>query len=128
MTNLTGELSISKVTNLSEPRNHYVSITLYDQNSATKVLEARMSLETFAKALFSSQVSVEFDLHQDHIGKKYEVKTIKVSIPDNWTTEQAETFLRTYEVDSWICRISDLRNHHNRIGKDTYSISFYRWI
>jgi len=126
-----------------------VHITLTDESSGCQVMEAYLPLEEFAKAITGQgYVNCDFEIYNTEvIGKKREVKTEAVPVPENERlsekSEKAE-LLKPFEVDGWVGRDSDLGNHHNIVyntdsrgkkaglrrenGNIFYWVSFHRFV
>jgi len=135
---MKGRISINKVT-CQAPEKDYVIIELEDELSSVEFVQARMSLETFGRALFGlSSLPVEFELRGlDKVGKKLENKIEEVFIPCETelyaTDKEIRQAIKKYEVDGWIGRDENAKNHHNWVGYrgiDGYTarVIFRRWV
>lgn len=141
---MKGKISISKVTILSGKREEdYMSITIEDKSSGVQFLEIKMDLLDFAQALTGlGCMPIEFELRGlENVGKKFEHKTIEVTIPRDQITLTVEDksinkAVGGYEVDGWMGSKEDCKNHHNFVktfrsnGIDfwVYRVHFWRYI
>jgi len=144
-----GRISISRCRGASEKEETYdkIHITLEDGKSGCQFLEVSLGLEEYARAISGQgYISCEFEIgNMDVIGKKREVKTEAVPVPDlHLTPELVSEALKPFEIDGWLARSSDLGNHHNIVyetnekGKKTglrrednkifYWVSFVRFV
>ena len=133
--NLKGRIIISRTHSNVEP-HEFMSLTLTDSISGTRVIDARMSLKEFARAITSTNADCTFSLYGDCAGMKRETKEEIVFVPDGphkERKERAKEALAEYEVDGWIGDVSDATNHHRRVGKEhdggkDYRVSFVRFV
>lgn len=109
---LSGRLTISRC------NTGVVRLELIDDRSFSRVVEIEISKEEFAEALFAhAQRPCSFELSDlSLVGKRREHKQELVYVPDvvRITKESDATkLLKSFEVDGWRGRLSDLTNHHN---------------
>lgn len=127
---LKGKITISCVRGSEE----YVAVSIKDTNAGRQIVEARLDFAEFGQ-LLTGLAHIDCDLrifNLDKVGKKREFKTEKVEVPENrWSCDDdtLRSLLTPYEVDGWIGRLSDLKNHHCHInGTNQFSVSFERWV
>ena len=126
---LPGKITITRP---MDPRveEEYISISVKDMVSHKEVVEVRVPLDNFSKAL-TGQGFIDCEIKypsQENIGKKRETKYENVPCKDYLETEEEKReVLEPFEVDGWIGRSSDLNNHH-RSTEDGYNVLFERWI
>lgn len=133
---LKGKISISKVYVCGKiAQDSYISIEIEDELSSVRVIQANLSLKDFANAITGlSNLPCEFELGGiENIGKQLEVKTEEVVISESAFYDQAiREGVRKYEVDGWIGRDKDAKNHHNWVRNCSrgaiYKISYHRWV
>ena len=117
---LPGKITISRPID-SHAASEYISITIQDRLSHNRVVEVRVPLDNFSKAL-TGQGYLDCELKypdQSRIGKKNEVKKEFVPFHEyNPTEEQLTSALEPFEVDGWKGRRGDLTNHHKYAVKD----------
>jgi len=135
---MKGRLSIGKVTCCGNREKDYIRIQLEDSLSSMEFVQVKVDLKTFTQALFGlSNVPMEFELMGiDRVGKKYEHKTVEVLIPrpdiGSPSDDVIHAAIKPYEIDGWIGRSEDAKNHHNRVENipagSVYKIHFCRWV
>lgn len=138
---MKGKISIGKVTCGGRPiEKDYVRIEIEDELSSIHFVEVKVELRAFAEALFGlGNVPVEFELRGlDRVGKKFERKTVVVSILvnsleiPNLSDDNIDKAVSAYEIDGWIGRREDCCNHHNYVNctktHEMYRVHFYRWV
>lgn len=130
--NMPGKMSINHPT----PGDDVV-IELIDESSYCHILEIRVPLETFARALMNhSHLDCTYDLIAVNAGKKRENKTEIVRVPKKHAysldDEAKAKLLKPFEVDGWEGYTNDLGNHHKSKGyheKYTeYEVTFTRFV
>lgn len=131
--NMPGKLSIGHPT----PGNDVV-IKLIDESSYCQILEIRVPLETFARALMGhSHLDCVYDLTAMNAGKARESKTEIVRVPKKYIHSLRDDdvkakLLKPFEVDGWRDYQNDLGNHHKSKGyheKYTeYEVTFTRFV
>ena len=140
---MEGKLSIGKVTCCGNSKEDYISIEIEDTLSSIQFVRVRADLETFTKALFGlGCVPIEFELNGiERVGKKYEYKTVEVSIPhvpsrfeftDEEINKAIDKAVSKYEVSGWVGSREDCKNYHNQVHYDKthqeYNVHFCRWV
>lgn len=125
-----GSISINRV---SGGEGEYIRVELIDESSGTHFLEAKLSLEDFAKALFGlSQVDCSFELRPAYVGWQREVKQENVNVPSSisyrLTDEEISAALMPHEVDGWKAYRKDAGNHHKEVGPGIYNVTFFRYV
>lgn len=130
---MNGKLTISRVT--SNVEKDYIRLRMEDDLSGVTFLDAKMSLEDFAKALMGmGYTDCEFELCPKHVGMKRESKIELVPLDDPFfaTDESRRLALEPFEVDGWRARQSDIKNNHNyaRQGDGKYKVEvvFTRFV
>ena len=132
---LPGKINITRPI---DPRvdYEYISITIQDYLSHGEIVEVKVPLEQFSKAI-TGQAYQDCEVHyppQKNIGKVRENKSEFVPFDSpNYkvTEEELNEALKPFEVDGWKGRREDLTNHHNRGnlgGLDGYNVVFVRYI
>jgi hypothetical protein len=131
---MKGSITISRFHNYRDGDDMSISITLTDETSRTRFLEVRMTPRDFANALTGQgEVSVEFDLRAQHVGKKLEVKAEKIPVSGYAPpADEIDRLLLEYEVDGWMASTEDFHNHHrygtNKDGSSYYAVSLVRYV
>jgi len=126
-----GRLTISKVT--CSDRENYIAIEIEEIEGHASI-RASVSLEGFAQAVTGlGNRPVDLDVRgYSHLGKKMEVKDEEIPCSSyGLTDEELKKVIKPYEVDGWKGSITSLKNNHNRImreRKETYRVSFVRWV
>jgi hypothetical protein len=114
---LKGNLSVSAP--FSSPKVDYVVISLEDESSGTRFVEARIKYADFAKALVgNSQAPMEFELYADHVGEQYEFEQREVFVPESPFDERetcAQAAVKLVEADGWAGEWKDALNHRRYI-------------
>ncbi len=133
MKNLQGKLTITKVTSSSKP--DYVSLVIEEDKSHCRVIQIKISLEQFAKALFafaSRPCEIEFFNDAGNIGMTHEIKHEIIRQPARKGLASEDEFaaqLAPFETEGWVGRVSDLNNHHNMTeDANCYTVFFERWV
>lgn len=121
-----------------------IRVTLQDEVSGCQIVEARLSLENFTKAV-TAQAYIDCELevyNKAPVGKKREHKEEWVPYKseyhkrDDKLEKLKDKALAPFEVDGWHCGYrDDLGNHHKYSkrkinGKEVegYTIGFVRWV
>lgn len=124
-------LTISKV--CSNVEKDYITIRLEDGDSSIRIIEAKVSLENFAKALTGmSYIQCESEVYlTDEIGKIHEHKEIPVELPYDASKEKFEEAVKEFCIDGWITdyrhfKSSQKKSPTNKPGH--YYVGFHRWI
>lgn len=135
---MKGKITIGKVTCCGVPKNDYISIAIEDEVSNIRFVTVKMDIESFGKALFGlGSVPVEFEFQGiDKVGKKYEYKTVEVTISHrkNDFPEEGDIDIAVskYEVDGWKGDRKDRSNMHrwvcNGDGYTVYKVGYFRWV
>ena len=135
---MKGKISIGKVTCYGSSEEDYISIGVEDELSSISFLAVKMGLENFTKALMGlANVPVDFELRGiDRVGKRYEHKTEQVHIPHDVDGNHSDIFIdraiANWEIDGWIGRREDCKNHHNwvenRDNGSIFNVHFCRWV
>lgn len=131
---LPGRLAITRSMNMSDPNDRAVNITVTDQVSGTRVLEASMTLHEFALALMGlSEQPMEMEIYTSAPwGLKHENKTIPCQVPGDVVHDiraergpkrlaylaDLEAALKMHQVDGWKADESSAQNWHNVLGWD----------
>ncbi|HSH25594.1 MAG TPA: hypothetical protein VLA13_08665 [Massilibacterium sp.] len=98
-----------------------VHISVKDVESSTQVLELEMSFDEFARAVTGQGYC--------HAEAEWRVSKLGLRREHKVETGVTEDNLHEFEIDGWVARQSDLRNHHRYNAKDeTYSVTFERFI
>lgn len=133
MKKLQGTVSIGRVSGNYSPSTPVV-ISLTDAASRAVVVEARMSLEAFALALTGMGHQPCFMEYEDSpiVGMKREYKAVAVALKDNYDRKEVREALSLHEVDGWLGRDEDCRNHHNTVsveqGRKVMTVGFVRHV
>ena len=140
---MDGKISIGNVSSCGNYKDGYISITVEDSLSSIGFLEIRMDITDFARALMGlGHLPVKYELRGvENLGKKFEVKDIPVAVAMRPGTchledKDIDAAVKNHEVDGWMGRRDDCRNHHNSIGtsKDfdggfqVYRVHFWRYV
>ena len=142
---MKGKLTIGKVTCCGSPEEDYIHIAIEDSTSSIQFVTVKADLETFTRALFGlGNVPIEFELLGiERVGKRYEHKTVQVSIPNapdgvGLLDKDIDQAVGCYEVDGWRGSREDCKNHHrhirqsNTMRKDrtyqVYEVLYVRWV
>lgn len=108
-----------------------VSIQLEDESSSTSVVNIVLTPEQFGEALSGlSGVDCIYELSSlKYVGKKREhkIENIPCKNPHEIKDDEVASILSDYEVDGWIARASDFKNHHH-FHRGYVEVSFVRWI
>ena len=105
-------------------------IAVEDKDSRITFFEAEIDFEFFAKYITgSSDQPIKFGIRGiNNIGKKVEIKTEVVTIPDNPTDNDIDVAVKKFEVNGWVGRRECCKNHHNLQGPNHYAVHFHRWV
>ena len=125
---MNGKITVSRVT--SNQEDDYISIRFEDKLSGSTFLQAKMTLEDFAKAVTGhGYMDCTFDLTADVVGKLRENKTeiVPLENPYRATKEEKQAALKPFEVDGWTGYLDDLDNGH-RYTQSGVSVHFTRFI
>lgn len=112
MNTLIGDLSITRLS------TDTVSIQVNDEVSGTRVIDVRVPVEDFARALMGlNGVGCTFSLLSRVVGKRRELKELFVVVPDSGFNKEsrkrvAAEAVRPFEVDGWKASLDDALNHH----------------
>ena len=133
---LKGQLSISKV--MSSHEDPFMRIEIDDEASGLEVVQVKLSLEDFAKAITSSVVYVDLRYNDSsNVGKVRELKTVRVSkgaAKYDSTPEELRAIVAPYEVDGWRCSMpKDLLNGHKSVVDEVtkerlQALTFTRYV
>jgi hypothetical protein len=131
MLKLAGKLSISRVTSNKEP--NFVEITVVDAEASVEAISVKVSIETFANALFGSGYQdCEFEFNDSgRVGTIHEHKEELVPIPDYGNRPEGwqKKALAPFEVDGWSARSGDITNGHLHVtqkGQNHQRVAFFR--
>lgn len=133
---LDGRISISRTSGGSQEfEDCPVRIEVTDNLSHCRIVEIRMSLEAFANAVFSHYESCTVEYYDvATIGMRAENKTDLVPF-DMFTGRDNEAAqskaLKSFEVDGWKARRSDLQNGHCAVQEGTkrfQRVVFFRHV
>lgn len=110
-----------------------VLIKIRDEDSSCYILQLKLSLEEYARALMNEgDVECEAEFYKGApIGKVREYKTELVDRPKKarFAAEpEARELLAPFNVDGWRGRAADLFNYHNWRGEDKVEVTFERWV
>jgi hypothetical protein len=114
--------------------NEHVRLEFRDKESGTEFLEATFTLEDWARVLFAAGGDCEFELTAENVGKRHEMKTIKIAFHDYLFNggnreDAAKKALEPYEIDGWKGDWRDLLNHHRRyLNSNSYNVTFHRYV
>lgn len=124
-----GNLSISRVEDGSK---RWISLTVEDEISGIVFLKVEISLENMMMALTNvGDCDCKFELRGlVNVGKRYEHKTemIKISNPFYLSEEEIDKIIQPYEIEGWIARKNDIKNHHNYLSDGTVKVHFGRFV
>jgi len=132
---IKGKITISRITSNS-PRGSWVRISLEDENSHIHFVELDIDFKQFGMAI-TGQGSQPCDMELrglESLGKKYENKMEFVLFPRNATEMEQERAVNKHEVNGWMGRTLDLKNHHNYEASKSsdeivcYRVSFHRYV
>jgi len=128
---LKGNLTIGKV--YCSKGDNYVSIRIEDEKSSIQFLEIDISLEGIANAIFgASPTDCEFNLRNtENVGKKREIKSVNVRVPDNRHLLKEKDWAKLaepFEVDGWIGHHDDLDNSKNKNRDGTFRMRMTRFV
>jgi hypothetical protein len=117
----------------SNINDDYFSISVQDELSRVHVIDVKLSLEDFARAIAACSVQGTARYGSlDRIGFRHEVKRELVPIDRDWGYNQWNTELKKsvkpFEIDGWIATIDSHCNHHYLCGRDKYEVHFHRWV
>ena len=117
----------------SNTEDDYFSISVQDEISRVHVIEVKLSLEDFSRAIASQGVKATARYGcLAKIGLRHEVKTETVPIDRDWNYNQWGPGLmenvKPFEVDGWVASIDEHCNHHYLCKGDKYRVSFHRWV
>lgn len=121
-------LSISRISGTDESTP--MRITIEDEASGCRIVEASFSLEGFMRAL-TSQSDVEGNgiLWRGPVGFKHQHKEEIVPRPKSRLASSADRdALRPFEVDGWRGDVSDMHNHHRWQGDNQVRVLFRRYV
>lgn len=110
-----------------------INISIEDRASGLRLLECKMELEYFAKAItnLAFQPCAINYYGSLNIGKKRELKQEFVTLTDGFHSFEKEikTLVKPYEVDGWLASSydTDSYNHHHTTDKG-YSVTFIRYV
>lgn len=123
-TEYKGYLRISKWTGDTEG----IEIYIEDDSSGNRIVEASLSLEQFAVALFSSRADCTYMLSTENMGKTRETMRAAISGLGYQTWDQRHELWAEYEVDGWtvIQEGERINSHHTIPGG--YSIMLMRYV
>lgn len=111
---------------------HPIRFEINDATSHCRVLEFKMSLEDFARAVTGlSYVPAFGEVFDDNpIGCTSEHKEELVPRPRSYGKDKAKAaeLLAPFEVDGWKARNDDIFNPHRWVGDDRVAVSFTRYI
>lgn len=127
---MKGHVSITRYT--GGPKGSGITISLTDDLSGCECVEIKLPAQQFGDAVTGhSLTECEFEFRPLHVGMRAENKTEIVPFKPKYSRNEGEAkkALKPFEVDGWIGRLSDLRNHHCNVqGQDAYRVVFYRWV
>ena len=141
-TGLAGKLTISRPSSFGG--DDYISITVQDELSGSEIVEVRVGMAEFTRALtaFANQpCTVDIGAPEfagsvrQHKMEAVRVRTRYGNTPEERKAVEDEALL-PFEVDGWTARRSDLSNSHRIVqwghngdpGFNTYSVTFTRSV
>lgn len=124
MTKYTGKLTISR-TNTNQGSD-FVSITLSEEGSHTRVLALDMDFASFAQALLGMGYQpCTFKANVENLGKVREFKVVKVL----WSRDLEAAFAcAPFETDGWKACLEDYDRPSKKDGAGYVSVDFTRYV
>lgn len=123
------ELTISRTTGGRDETPMCIRIS--DATSGCRMLEANFRLEDFMEILTGrAGISGEGEYWPDvPVGCTQETKEEVVPKPKNYKeSPEDDKILKSYEINGWVARRSDLHNHHRWAGEGRVRVTFSRFI
>lgn len=125
---LKARLDIHKISGGDEDQP--MRITIEDDLSGCRILEANFSLEGFMRALTSQGgIKGSATLYTGPFGFTPERKDEILPRPKKHQDEkECSILLSPFEIDGWKGSKSDLQNHHRWVEHDKVRVSFIRFV
>lgn len=125
---MKGQISLGRVHSNTE--DDFIRISIEDDSSGVHFCEVKLSLIDFARLITGlSNIDCDFALRGiKNVGKIRQHKTELLPVVEwNATPDDLAQAVKPFEVDGWIARRDDLKNHHN-ISGDKVRVSFTRFV